>query len=64
MQDMMKMYGMAGMDPSMFGTPMTHWCSMPTTSWYSTSAEHKDYEHVPMICEQLYDLAMHRTQDR
>ena len=21
-------------------------------------AEHKDDEHVPMICEQLYDLAM------
>ncbi len=28
-------------------------------------AEHKDGEHVPMICEQLYDLAMiaHKTAE-
>ena len=35
MQEMMKMYGMAGMDPSMFAT-MSHSCSMQTTSSYST----------------------------
>ena len=44
---------------------MSHSCSMQTTSSVQYVAEHKDDEHVPMICEQLYDLAMiaHKTAE-
>ena len=35
MQDMMKMYNMYGMDPSMLAGRAGHWCSMPTISWFS-----------------------------
>lgn len=57
MQDMMRMYNMNGMDPGMFGGGET----------LVLNANHKlvqyiltneQSEHVPMICEQLYDLAM------
>ncbi len=57
MQDMMKMYGMAGMDPSMFGSDVT--LTLNSNNQLVTYIlEHKDSEHVPMFCEQLYDLAM------
>ncbi|MCI8371610.1 MAG: molecular chaperone HtpG [Lachnospiraceae bacterium] len=57
MQDMMRMYNMYGMDPNM----------MPSNETLILNANnqlvqyifnHKDSEHVPMFCEQLYDLAM------
>jgi molecular chaperone HtpG len=56
MQEMMKMYGMAGMDPSMFGTDVTLILNAnhPLVSYV---LENRDSEHTPMICEQLYDLA-------
>lgn len=56
MQDMMKMYGMAGMDPSMFGGPETLVLNAahPLVKYLF---EKGDGEHAPMICEQLYDLA-------
>ena len=57
MQDMMKMYGMPGMDPSMFGTTETLVLNA-NNQLVQYIFEHKDSEHVPMICEQLYDLAM------
>ena len=57
MQDMMKMYGMAGMDPSMFGTTETLVLNA-NNKLVQYIFENKDSEHVPMICEQLYDLAM------
>lgn len=62
MQEMMKMYGMAGMDPSMFGNDVTLVLNA-NNKLVQYVAEHKDDEHVPMICEQLYDLAMiaHKT---
>ena len=62
MQEMMKMYGMAGMDPSMFGNDVTLVLNS-NNKLVQYVAEHKDDEHVPMICEQLYDLAMiaHKT---
>lgn len=57
MQEMMKMYGMAGMDPSMFGTDstLTLNANHPLVQFV---VENKDNENVPVICRQLYDLAM------
>ena len=57
MQDMMKMYNMGGMDPSMFGGSETLVLNA-RNNLVQYILEHKDSEHVPMICEQLYDLAM------
>ncbi|MBR9941939.1 molecular chaperone HtpG [Fusicatenibacter sp.] len=57
MQDMMKMYGMAGMDPSMFGTTETLVLNA-NNKLVQYIFEHKDSENVPMFCEQLYDLAL------
>ena len=57
MQDMMRMYSMNGMDNGMFGDGET----------LVLNANHKlvqyiltneQSEHTPMICEQLYDLAL------
>ena len=57
MQEMMKMYGMQGMDASMFGTEVTLVLNVnhPLVQYV---LEHKDEEHVPMFCKQLYDLAL------
>ena len=56
MQDMMKMYGM---DASMFGNTQTTLVLNANHPLVKYVAEHKeDTENVPMICEQLYDLAM------
>ena len=62
MQEMMKMYGMYGMDPSMFGNEETLVLNA-NNKLVQYVAAHKDSEHIPMICEQLYDLAMlaHKT---
>jgi molecular chaperone HtpG len=57
MQDMMKMYGMGGMDPSMFGGQETLVLNA-NNKLVQYIFENKDSEHVPMICGQLYDLAM------
>ena len=57
MQDMMKMYGMAGMDPSMFGGDQTLVLNA-NNILVQYILDHKDSEHVPVFCEQLYDLAM------
>ena len=57
MQDMMKMYGMAGMDPSMFGGDQTLILNA-NNELVTYILEHKDSEHVPVFCEQLYDLAV------
>ena len=57
MQEMMKMYGMSGMDPSMFGTNATLILNAnhPLVQYV---VEHKDSENTSIICKQLYDLAM------
>ena len=57
MQEMMKMYGMAGMDPSMFGSQGTLILNAnhPLVQYV---VEHKEGEHTGVICKQLYDLAM------
>ncbi|MBE5949557.1 MAG: molecular chaperone HtpG [Lachnospiraceae bacterium] len=57
MQDMMKMYNMYGMDPSMFGTSETLVLNANNKLVQYVLAN-KDSDNVPMICEQLYDLAM------
>jgi molecular chaperone HtpG len=54
MQDMMKMYGM---DPGMYGGSETLVLNAGN-KLVQYIAEHKDSDKVPMICEQLYDLAM------
>ena len=58
MQDMMKMYamnGMGGMD--MFAADQTLTLNA-NNNLVKYIFEHKDSEHVPMFCEQLYDLAV------
>ena len=57
MQDMMKMYNMYGMDPSMFGNSETLILNY-NNALVQYILNNKDSEHVPMMCEQLYDLAM------
>ena len=59
MQDMMKMYSMhgMGMDPSMFGGSETLVLNA-NNALVQYIFEHKDSEHVPTFCKQLYDLAM------
>ena len=57
MQEMMKMYGMSGMDPSMFGTNATLILNAnhPLVQYV---VDHKGSENTSIICKQLYDLAM------
>ena len=57
MQDMMKMYNMYGMDPSMFGSQETLVLNAkhPLVQYV---AKNKDSQNTPVICEELYDLAM------
>lgn len=61
MQDMMKMYAMGGMDPSMFGGDYTLTLNF-NNALVQYILNNKDSEHVPMFCEQLYDLAMISNQ--
>ena len=57
MQEMMKMYGMGGMDASMFGSQATLVLNAnhPLVQFLVAN---KDSENVSIICKQLYDLAM------
>lgn len=57
MQEMMKMYGMGGMDTSMFGSQATLVLNAnhPLVQFLVAN---KDSENVSIICKQLYDLAM------
>ena len=57
MQEMMKMYNMYGMDPNMFGGSETLVLNA-NNALVQFILNNKDSEHVPMMCEQLYDLAM------
>ena len=58
MQDMMKMYGMSGMDPNMFGAEGKTLVLNANNDLVKYVAEHADGENTKIICEQLYDLAM------
>ena len=57
MQDMMKMYGMMGMDPSMMGSALTLVLNAnhPLVQYVLNN---KEGEHTTMFCKQLYDLAL------
>jgi molecular chaperone HtpG len=57
MQDMMRMYNMGGMDPNMFGDNETLVLNA-NNKLVQYIIENEKSEHTPMICEQLYDLAM------
>lgn len=54
MQEMMKMYGMAGMDMGT-ETALILNANHPLVQYV---AEHREDEHAGVICKQLYDLAM------
>ena len=60
MQDMMKMYAMPGMDMSMMGMGMEGQTLIlnANNKLVEYVLEHQDGEHVGLICEQLYDLAL------
>ena len=57
MQEMMKMYGMTGMDPSMFGGQETLILNAkhPLVQYILKNGEN---DNTSLFCEQLYDLAM------
>ena len=57
MQEMMKMYGMMGMDPSMFGSDATLVLNVnhPLVQYVLNN---KEGEHTALFCKQLYDLAL------
>ena len=57
MQDMMKMYGMAGMDPSMFAGPETLTLNA-NHELVKYITENKDNENAKTFAHQLYDLAV------
>lgn len=56
MQDMMRMYNMYGMDPSMFGGDETLVLNA-NNNLVQYMFEHADGEHVELFAKQLYDLA-------
>ena len=58
MQDMMKMYGMPGMDPGMFGGNQESLTLNANNTLVQYLFEHGDADNDKIICEQLYDLAM------
>ncbi len=58
MQDMMKMYGMAGMDPSMFGGAGEILTLNANNTLVQYLLNNPEDEHTDLICKQLYDLAM------
>ena len=57
MQEMMKMYGMGGMDTGMFGgqASLILNADHPLVQYV---VENKEGENVELICKQLYDLAL------
>ena len=57
MQEMMKMYNMYGMDPSMFGGDETLVLNA-NNDLVQYLFEHADGENVELFAQQLYDLAV------
>lgn len=58
MADMMKMYGMAGMDSSMYGGIGETLIVNVNNSLVKYILDNPDSDNVGMFCEQLYDLAL------
>ncbi len=61
MQDMVRMYNMYGMDPSMFGGNETLVLNV-SNPLVTYILENPEGEHVDTFCKQLYDLAMLSNQ--
>lgn len=57
MQDMMKMYGMSGMDNDMFGNNVTLTLNY-NNALVKYVLNNKESENIDIFCQQLYDLAM------
>ena len=57
MQDMMKMYGMMGMDAGMFGNEVTLVLNA-NHSLVQYVLNNKEGEYTSLFCKQLYDLAL------
>ena len=57
MQDMMKMYGMMGMEPSMFGNDVTLVLNA-NHSLVQYVLNNGEGENTALFCKQLYDLAL------
>ncbi len=57
MQEMMKMYGMSGMDFGDMGAQVSLVLNA-NNELVKYILANKDSQHVPMFCEQLYDLAL------
>ena len=57
MQEMMKMYGMMGMDPGMFGSEGTLVLNA-NHALVKYVSDHRESENNELICKQLYDLAL------
>ena len=57
MQDMMKMYGMMGMDPSVFGNDVTLVLNA-NHSLVQYVLNNGEGENTALFCKQLYDLAL------
>lgn len=58
MQEMMKSYGMIGMDPAMFGGAEGETLVLnANNNLVQYVLEHKEGENTELICKQLYDLA-------
>ena len=57
MQEMMKMYGMYGMDPTMFAGGETLVLNA-NNNLVQYILNNPDSENVGIFCEQLYDLAL------
>ena len=57
MQEMMKQYGMMGMDPSMFGGEGETFVLNANHPLVKELLSDSHKEYFNMICEQLYDMA-------
>ncbi len=58
MADMMRVYNMGGMDPSMFGSEGETLILNAGNKLVKYVLENPEGEHTDMICRQLYDLAV------
>ncbi len=58
MQDMMKIYGMAGIDPSMFGAAGETLTLNANNALVKYIVDTPEGENTELICKQLYDLAL------
>ena len=58
MQEMMKMYGMSGMDPSMFGGAGETLTLNANNQLVKYILDNPEGETTTLVCKQLYDLAL------